>query len=129
MRGTGPLLTWLTQCRGARLTKPLLFAAFLGAVAVPSVDAQLIQQRILPAKGERGKLGETQPLPMLKINGRVLRLAPGGVIFDRANRTLVHGHLPADADVFYTKDANGDVQRIYILTEQEQARLDRAGRR
>jgi hypothetical protein len=129
MRGTGPLLTRLTLCHGARVSKSLLLAAFLGAVAAPPVDAQLIQQRILPAKGERGTLGETQPLPMLKINGRVLRLAPGGVIFDQANRTLVHSHLPAYADVFYTKDANGDVQRIYILTEQEQARLDRAGRR
>jgi hypothetical protein len=129
MRGTGSLLTRLKRCDRARPSKWLLFVAFLGMVAAAPVNSQLIQQRILPAKGERGHLGETQPLPLVKINGRVLRLAPGGVIFDQANRTLVHGHLPADAAVFYTKDANGDVQRIYILTEQEQALLDRAGKR
>jgi hypothetical protein len=129
MRGTGPLLTRLSLCDRVRVSKWLLLAAFLGSLGAAAVDAQLISQRILPAKGERGRTGEAQPLPMVKINGRVLRLAPGGVIVDRANRTLVHGHLPADADVLYTKDSNGDVQRIYILTEQEQARLERAGKR
>ena len=52
-----------------------------------------------------------------------------GVIFDVNNRTLVHGSLPTDAHVFYTKDMNGDVQRLYILTEQERVRLDRTGKR
>ena len=78
--------------------------------------------RFLPP-GERGVTGENLPLPHVKIDKRVLRLAPGGVIFDRNNRTIVHQHLPAGADVLYTRDQAGDVMRIYLLTDDEKARL------
>jgi hypothetical protein len=91
--------------------------------------AQSVLERPLPAKAERGPLGDPQPLPMVQIGNRVLKLAPGGLIFDRHNRTILHQNLPPGADVLYTRDMNGDVQRIYILTEQEQARLNRAPRR
>jgi hypothetical protein len=85
--------------------------------------------RTLPQQGERGTLGDTQPLPQVQIGSRLLHLAPGAVIYDQQNRSIVPAQLPIDADIFYTKDANGDVQRIYILTEQEKAGLDRARRR
>jgi hypothetical protein len=113
------------------MRKLLLLLTLSGALAILAATghAQFIQQRPLPEKGERGHLGEPQPLPMVQIGGRVLRLAPGGIIFDQHNRTIVHRHLPAGADIWYTRDMNGDVQRIYILTEQEQARLDKARRR
>ena len=58
-----------------------------------------------------------------------MRLAPGGVIYDQANRSILHGSLPASAPVLYTKDPNGDIQRIYVLTEDERIRLDQARRR
>ena len=109
------------------MRKYLLLLTFYSLFAGASAHAQ--QMRILPAQGERGTLGESQPLPLVKIGSRVLRLAPGGVIYDQSNRFIVHAHLPPDAAVFYTKNANGDIQRIYILTEQEQALLDRAGKR
>lgn len=109
------------------MRKYLLLLTLYGLAAIGSVHAQHV--RMLPAQGERGTLGESQPLPLVKIGGKVLRLAPGGVIYDQSNRSIVHAALPAAANVLYTKDLNGDIQRIYILTEQEQARLDRAGKR
>ena len=105
----------------------LMLCAALAASA--SLHAQLLQLRFLPEKGERGRLGENQALPMVKIGNRVMRLSPGGLIFDQNNRTILHGSLPPGADVLYTKDMNGDVQRIYILTDQERANLDAARRR
>lgn len=112
------------------MRKLLLLLVLCAAWAAPAAShAQLIQQRFLPAQGERGRLGDAQVLPMVKISGRVLRLAPGGVIYDQHNRSIVHAHLPAGAEIFYTRDQNGDVQRIYILTDQERERLARAGKR
>jgi len=104
----------------------LLLLLALSAAVSSGAHAQFIQQRPLPDKGERGQLGAPQPLPLVQIGSGVLRLAPGGLIFDQNNRTIVHQHLPPGAQVYYTRDMNGDLQRIYILTEQEQARLDRA---
>ncbi|MDB5863731.1 MAG: hypothetical protein JWO70_1537 [Betaproteobacteria bacterium] len=85
--------------------------------------------RFLPAAGERGRTGESLPLPVVKIGRRVLELAPGALIFDQNNRTLVHAQLPVNAEVLYTRDQAGQVQRVYILTEEEKARLAAAGKR
>jgi hypothetical protein len=79
--------------------------------------------RFLPPAGERGRTGEGLPLPDVKIDRRVLRLGPGALIFDQSNRSVVHGQLPVGADVFYTRDLGGNIQRIYILTDEEKARL------
>ena len=105
----------------------LLLAFFITPPYFGAAFAQVV--RALPPQGERGTLGESQPLPFVKVGSRVLRLAPGGLIFDRDNRMIVHAHLPATADILYTKDQAGDIQRIYILTEQEKVRLDQARKR
>jgi hypothetical protein len=98
----------------------------LGLLWAGLVSAQYTSQRMLPGQGERGRLGEPQPLPMVKIGNSVLRLAPGAVIYDQQNRSIVHAHLPQGAEVYFTKDLAGNVLRVYILTEQERARLDTA---
>lgn len=83
------------------------------------------QLRTLPAAAKRATVGDTpHVLPYVELGGKVVRLAPGGVIYDQNNRTIVHGALPAGATVAFTTDMRGDIARIYILTPQEQARLD-----
>ena len=82
------------------------------------------QLRTLPANAKRTNVGEPQVLPYVELGGKVVRLAPGGVIYDENNRTIVQGALPAHADVVFTTDMNGDVARIYILTPQEQAQFN-----
>lgn len=100
----------------------------LAATASAAVFAQS-WQRTLPADGKVGVLGDSTSLPLVQLNGESMRLAPGGIIFDESNRTILHAALPAYARVLYTTNPNGDVQRIYILTPAEQEQLDRAGRR
>ena len=82
------------------------------------------QLRTLPAHAKRATVGQPQVLPLVELNGKIVRLAPGGVIYDQNNRTIVHGALPPGADVAVTPDLNGDIARIYILTPSERAQLD-----
>ncbi|HXF65406.1 MAG TPA: hypothetical protein VNK67_01735 [Burkholderiales bacterium] len=105
------------------------WAGVLALALAAASHAQLIQ-RPLPANGKLGELiGRQHPYPLLLINNTLMRLAPGGLIFDPENRTIVHGALPEHAHVLYLEDLNGDVARIYILRADERERLERAQRR
>ena len=84
------------------------------------------QFRSLPANAKRATVGPDQyPLPYVHIGGARVKLAPGGVIYDQNNRTIVHNALPPGAEVAVVPDLNGDIGRIYILTPQEQAQFGR----
>jgi hypothetical protein len=101
-----------------------LFAAVLVAGSLQPAWAQL---RMIPTTGKRAMLtGYENPFVVLGTEKR--RLAPGALIFDTHNRTILPGYLPAAADVVYTTDHTGSVMRIYLLTPHEQKRLDEARR-
>jgi hypothetical protein len=106
----------------------LLVLSYLVALSVPAY-AQFIQQRFLPANGERGKTGPRQDYPVVQIDRKLLRLAPGARIYDVTNRTIVHAHLPPGVEVFYSKEQSGAIQRLYILSPQELDQLKRAKKR
>ena len=90
----------------------------LVAAAVTAGHAQTFRQ--LPANGMLGELtGQQQPFPLLQINNQVVRLAPGGRIYDENNRNIVHGSLPPSAIVLFVQDMNGDISRMYILRADE----------
>ena len=114
----------MSLCYRSFMSKLLLLLILSFAWGCAPVQAQTM--RSLPQQGERGTLGQNQALPEVAIGSKVLRLAPGAIIYDQNNRSIVHSQLPSDTDVFYTIDPAGDIQRIYILTEQERARLDQA---
>jgi hypothetical protein len=109
-----------------RLTNVL--AALIIGIGL-TLDAGLAhsQLRTLPANAKRAELTGYQN-PFVVIGGETRRLAPGAVIFDTNNRTITPGFLPAKADVVYTIDPTGSVMRIYLLTAQEQERLDASKR-
>src|SRR5262245_8982156 len=93
---------------------------------ITALHAQGIRK--LPANGKLGELvGQQQPFPMLQIGSGVLRLAPGGLIYDQNNRTLIHAMLPDRATGLYFQDPAGDVTRVYILRPEELELLQRAG--
>jgi hypothetical protein len=98
-----------------------LFAVVAAIITAQIGHAQL--QRALPANAKRGITGEPRALPIVIINGTAAKLAPGGTIFDVNNRTILHQNLPANADVLFQLDMNGDIQHLYILTPEERARL------
>ena len=102
---------------------PKLLAITIAALLL-SVGIAYAQLRAMPANAKRATVGQQQfAMPYIDLNGNRVKLAPGGVIYDQNNRTLVHGALPLGVPVAYTLDMNGDVARIYILTPQEQAQF------
>lgn len=105
-----------------RLLRLPLLLALLGLLAAGPGHAQI---RTLPQNAKFARVGEIQPLPFVQLDGKRFKLAPGGVIYDDNNRSIVHGALPAGVRVAYMVDIAGDIGRIYILTAQEQARVDR----
>ena len=118
-------LITLCYCGPMRILLPALALAL--ALTTTS-HAQL--QRLLPSNGKLGQAyGQQHPYPLVQINKDVLRLAPGGVIVDQNNRFIVHGALPAQAAVLYVVDSVGQISRIILLTPEEQARLEQAGKR
>ncbi len=98
-----------------RLLVCLLFLSVMGA---SSVWAQL---RTLPQNAQFARVGAPQPLPVIELNDKMVRLAPGGIITDANNRSILHGALPPGVRVAYTVEPSGNISRIYILTAQEHA--------
>ena len=96
----------------------------LAAAWAAASHAQMPRQ--LPADGKLGKLGQQQAFPQLQIDEKIVRLAPGGRIYDQHNRTILHTLLPEGAAVLFVPDMNGDIARVYILRPEELERLQGA---
>ena len=109
------------------MRKTLLLLILLVTMAFEWAGISAAQQiRQLPANGKRGVTGDRLPWPQVAIGRETLQLASGGLLYDAANRTIVQGSLPVGADVWYQVNRDGQIQRIYILRPEEQARLDQA---
>lgn len=106
-----------------------LIAAVALAFAMIATPAAAQLPRPLPANGKLGHLAGQLQYPLVEIDRKTLRLAPGGVIVDQNNRFIVHGALPANADVLYVLDGRGDISRIILLTSPELARIQAAQKR
>ena len=102
------------------MRKFLLLLTFLAAANMAWA------QRTLPANAKRAEIGTQQMLPLVMLNQEAHRLAPGGLIFDAANRRITHGQLRPGSEVIYELDRNGEILRIVVLTPEEEARFDRA---
>jgi hypothetical protein len=103
------------------LLRYLLLPILLSTMVLSNADAQF---RTLPQNVKFARVGESQPLPFVQLDGQLIKLAPGGVIYDQENRTVLHGALPRGARVAYSVEIGGDIGRIYILTAREQALID-----
>ena len=85
--------------------------------------------RTLPANAKRITVGQQRfSMPYVDLGNQRVKLAPGAVIYDQQNRTIVHNALPLGADIVFTTDMQGDVARIYVLTPSEQAQLNQRKR-
>ncbi len=103
----------------------LLVCAAASCATFWPTEARAQFQRNLPAGGVVGVLAANPnlPLPMVQIDSRVFRLAPGGIIVDQNNRTILHAQIPLRAAAYIFFDGNGDVQRMFLLTPDELQRL------
>jgi len=105
-----------------------IWAGLLALVIASASHAQL--SRPLPADGKLGELaGRQQPFPLLQINNKVVRLAPGGLIYDSQNRTILHNQLPEYSPVLFVEDLRGEIARVYLLRPDELERLKRTLKR
>jgi hypothetical protein len=117
LKGYNSALRHSPESIGKLWAVPLAALLMLAAIA----HAQI---RTLPPEARRATVGQQQyPLPFVDLGGAKVKLAPGGLIFDQHNRTIVHNALPPGANVVFTTDIHGDIRRIYILTPQEQAQF------
>jgi len=109
----------------------MLKGLWAGLVVLAIATASHAQvARSLPANGKLGELvGQQHPFPMIQINNKVVRLAPGAQIFNQENRTILHNQLPQYAPVLFVADNGGQILRIYLLRPDELARLERTLKR
>lgn len=108
----------ITLCYGEPM-RILIAAVVLAFALVFRAEAQV--PRLLPGNGKLGHVGQPQQFPLVEIDRKVLRLAPGGVVVDQNNRYIVHSALPSNAEVLYVLDGRGDVSRIILLRANELA--------
>ncbi|GAC1547859.1 MAG: hypothetical protein NVS3B11_06310 [Collimonas sp.] len=102
---------WTTTIRPIRL-----FIIFLLATLAFSAMAV---ERDFPASTLRGKLTITS-YPIVTVNGKALRLSPGSRIWNTQQLTQIPNSLGADTYlVNYTLNAQGDIDRVWILTPEE----------
>ena len=100
--------------------RTLLLAAGL-ALSAAGANAQL--QRTFPADSLRGKLGIAHP-PEAVLNGAPVRLAPGVRIRGQNNLLATTGAFAGQTFVVnYTIDMQGQIKDVWVLTDDEIAKL------
>lgn len=105
--------------RRARLRRALPVALLL-VLGATTAGAQILP-REFPQEASAGQIRHVFELT-LSIDGRNAPMAPGGMIRDRNNLIIVPASLPPGGALGrYLLDANGQVQRVWLLTDQEAA--------
>jgi hypothetical protein len=86
----------------------------LASVALPGAAQGT---REAPASALKGKLTPRQ-LPLVDIDGRTLRLAPGARIYSLNKTMLTPNQVAPDTQVRYELDAQGQVRTVWIVNER-----------
>ncbi|MFZ5540758.1 MAG: hypothetical protein ACOY5V_13560 [Pseudomonadota bacterium] len=91
----------------ARLLTLLVALLVAGSVAAQAV-------RKIPADAPKGRLTALQ-LPLVTIDGKQFRMAPGARIFNANNLTVTPNLVPAGTPVRYELDAQGLIRTVWIV--------------
>jgi len=76
-------------------------------------------ERPFPALTKRGKMSPA-PHPLIVIEGRTRQLSPGARIWNENNLIEMPASIRgSDIVVNYTENAQGEIDRIWILTPEE----------
>jgi hypothetical protein len=102
------------------LLRSALAALILASAATGALAQQL---RPIPMDAKRGQMRHLETM-QVEVNGERMQLAPGAQIRDRANMIVLPGALPSGSLVKYTRDPQGQIARVWILTPQEAAQPD-----
>ena len=119
----------MDNCFGAESSARLIpqrafYKILLGAAALLALQLWAVAGRILPQNAVPGELPASS-YPYVTIGNRQFHLAPGSLIYDQNNRIILPNYLPSKATVLYNVDANGDLHRMWLLTPEEVANLNR----
>ena len=100
----------------------MLRCVTLAAAVVAALPAAAQMQRNFPANALRGELVVVQP-PEVRLNGQPARLAPGARIRGENNMLVMSGAIAGQRlVVHYTRDGNGNLFDVWVLTPAELAR-------
>ena len=104
-----------------RTCRTTLTVSVLALAATSSLNLAQAQQgrRMFNDRVERGTLEITSP-PMIRLNGKDARLAPGSRLFNEDNRiVMANAYRGSKFTVHYLLDNMGQVGDVWILTKQE----------
>jgi hypothetical protein len=87
-------------------------------VALSLGGAVALAERPLPGDAKFAEDAEFS-YPYVRANKRTLRLAVGVRIYNERNLIVMPATAPAKANVLFKTDINGDVSRVWILTDDE----------
>ena len=96
-------------------------ALALGLLAFAALAAA--QLRSIPTTAERAVMRHVSG-SIVTLDGERAQLGAGAQIRDAYNRVVLPTHFPPDTLVKYTRDPQGDVHRVWILTPTEAAQPD-----
>jgi hypothetical protein len=98
-------------------------SALVAAILATVAGSVLAQLRAIPQEAKRGRMSHVESL-QVEVNGERMQLAPGAQIRDLSNLLVLPAALPPNSLVKYTRDPQGNVARVWILTPQEAAQPD-----
>jgi hypothetical protein len=104
------------------LDRALSLIALLAALPPALVFAQTVT-RPIPDDAKRGVLSHVAETT-LSLDGRTVKLAPGGTIRDATNLVIMPTTVPRDSLVKYKSNAQGEITQAWILTREEAAKPD-----
>jgi len=91
----------------------------LGGWLLAAASGALAQgQARIPGDAERGTLSPGSGMSVV-LDGSAARLAAGAVIRDQSNLVIVPGAVPPNSDVRYSRDPQGNISRVWIMTNAE----------
>ncbi|MDR3427597.1 MULTISPECIES: hypothetical protein [Silvimonas] len=93
------------------------FAVVLAVVAL-FVSTLALADRVLPPNGQLGTLNSYQ-IGSVTIDDENRMPAAAIRVYGTNNLLLPPQQVPTDVDIWYTTEANGNVWKIWVLTEDE----------
>jgi len=114
-RVTGALT--LTRLQTWRCVSAASLAALVG-LALAWSGTTHAQVRTFPANSQQVRIGEVGN-GLVVINGNTLKLAPGLLVFNENNRTIVRSRIPAGVVARVLVNTRNEIQRVWILTVDE----------
>ncbi|WP_194724539.1 hypothetical protein [Noviherbaspirillum malthae] len=98
--------------------RPLLLL-LLSLLSIATLSTAHAFERPFPAHAKRGKMTPAS-FPDIVIEGKTRQLAPGARIWNEDNLLQMPASLRGSGlTVNYTEDANGHIDRVWILTSAE----------